>query len=176
MASKWHEAEEMIREFKDKFAQRFDAWVDVEYDFNRTPDLPRISLAQLLDVVNEIVEEEFQGSIKLAGQEEVKLTDGVLTRTRGFEIIIYRHIFFYIALKLGYRMVHIEKSLPIPYDHTTIVHARKKMIAAMEIKDKYVLRAYNKVSQRIHDVYLINLSNEEQERDTEGSTGDITEA
>jgi hypothetical protein len=50
------------------------------------------------------------------------------------------------------------------------------MEAALEIKDKYVIRAYNKVSQRIHDKYSINVSNEGEERDTEGSTGDTTEA
>jgi hypothetical protein len=175
MASKWREAEEMIREFKQRFTQEFDAWVDVQYDFKRTPDLPKISITELLDVVNEVVEEEFNGGLQLPGRI-VPLTEGVLTRTRGFELIIYRHLLFYIANKLGYRLTQIEKSLPICFDHTTILHGKKKMEAALEIKDKYVIRAYNKVSQRIHDKYSINVSNEGEERDTERSTGDTTEA
>jgi chromosomal replication initiation ATPase DnaA len=158
----WQEAEEMVQNFKKEFTERFKAKIDIYYNLKKKVKTYTISLVDIVSAVNEVLHEEFiEGYVMGCANNRVEITNGVLTKTRVREIIIYRHILFYLARNAGYGPSEISRLLGTHSDHATIIHGNKRIKELVEIKDKMVLNRLVSINNRLHSKVLNMNKNEE---------------
>lgn len=158
----WQEAEKMVQDFKREFTERFKAKIEIYYNLKKKVKKYTVSLEDIKEATNEALHEEFiEGYVVGCANNMVEITNGVLTRTRVREIIIYRHILFYLARNAGYGPSEISRLLGTRYDHATIIHGNRRIKDLVEIKDKMVLNRLVNINNKLHSKVLNMNKNEE---------------
>jgi len=61
------------------------------------------------------------------------------SKSRISELVELRHMYFYLARSMGYKLVAIARSLN-KIDHTTVVHGLKTFHNLMEVDEKYKVK------------------------------------
>ena len=93
----------------------------------------RKNIYELIDTFNEIIKNN---------KTDFKCENPCLeSKTRERELILYRHIYYYIAHRWGYSKSKIGKTLE--QDHATVVYGIKQLRTKVEIKDKLIINKFN---------------------------------
>lgn len=133
-------ADKMIREFSQKFFERFDIYPAVIYTNNKIYTV-KTGLLPLEQLVNELLIERIIADPDLFD----KLKDrGIKTRIRNRTVVIYRQIFVKVAHDLGYGPSVIANHLG--FDHATAIHSTKTINNLLDIKDPQIVLIYTQIS------------------------------
>ena len=142
--------DKLIKKFKEDFNEKIGYIPQVITWYDNDNELPRITLKQLIDVINQIMSEEY-GRRKI-GKKLLRITS--LLRAR--EVVEYRHIYYKIGSILGYRPIEIGDNLVsdkgTSYDRTTVMHGVKAFDCLLSTSRDFALK-YEKVVKRIKERY-----------------------
>jgi len=125
-SQKWLEAKSTIDEFKNEFELKYGIRLRINLENSKHCKIPDLSITDLMDQVNEVLFEYFPGKIvKCRLGRNVAINNGILSKVRVYEFMVFKHIFCYIARDLGYSYSTIGRALDC--DHATVINACKSI-------------------------------------------------
>lgn len=127
--------------FKEWFNKKYGVNPRIIYTF--PSKRPLHSLRELIDIINQIIKNnpyEYDaecGDIEIPSREEM--------------IVLYRHLYFYIAHNWGYKLIDIGRGLRKTKHHATVLHGIRRIEEQIEIGDKKVITKLNLVLHAIEE-------------------------
>lgn len=131
-------AEEMITKFKEEMTELTGISPVVIMSFSDDMLHPLL-LQDLESIINEHFMEMCPKSIMFP--------DGIRTKSRKRELVVYRHLFYFMASKMGYGPSFIAAHMD--FDHATAIHGTRAFTDLLESRDKQALQIFNAV----HNAY-----------------------
>lgn len=150
-SSLWYEAEEAIEVFKKEFFVRFGVRLNVYFAMSSNKNLPSVRLTDLYQTCNEVLFEMYPTRYVLTDKKKVNVSEGLLTKSRIRELAIIRQVYFYFARELGYGCHESARLLDM--NHSTAIHSSKVILNGLEMKDKLITEAYERVRNRLINKY-----------------------
>jgi len=170
----WEEANQVIDDFKMEFERRFGFGINVYFRTRNFDSIPKISLQQLLDVVDELLYQDYPSrQLKCSYGAIIPIDNGIRTNNRAYQIVMMRQIFCHIGHNLGYSSSEMGRFLG--KDHATVIYSVKAMNNALEVKLQPISSKYAIVKSNLVVKYG-NKSSKEQESNTSGGPEGDTEA
>jgi hypothetical protein len=128
--------EMFIKQFKTDFESLYDTTPVVIYTLKDEVTYP-ISLNELEKICDAFIEPNSKLHIR--------------EKNRKRNIVIARHIFFYIAYKMGYTTTYLGEYLG--WDHASVIHGKKSVNNLLDINDSELVnkvkQIYDEVEKRI---------------------------
>jgi hypothetical protein len=125
-------AENLIVKFKDEMLQL-------------TGITPVVILSSKDDALNPLLLDELENILNTSFAhvyaKGYMYPDGIRTPRRKRELVLYRHIFYYMADKMGYGPSYTGGYLG--FDHATAIHGVKTFANLLESKNTHAVELYN---------------------------------
>jgi hypothetical protein len=148
----WLDAEQMINDFKKEFIEKFGVTITISYRLGQYTNLPPLGLQDVLDEVSDLFKEQYPEYINKS-LKRVNVTEGLNTKTRIREVVVFRQLYFYICKELGYGSTEIARMLAITKEHSNVIHGCKVIDDGLKTKDIFITNTYKIICNRLENKY-----------------------
>lgn len=131
------DANKLVSDFRLYFFTRFGVNASIFYDLKETDRPPAVPLDKLEEIVNSFLHDEYPE----------KYPNGIRSRTRKKELIMYRHMFFKLAIEMGYSCNAAGGFLE--YSHCQALWSKGVITDFIDVKDKYITELYFNIKNKI---------------------------
>ena len=129
-----------IEKFKESFHRNFGTVPHVFYD--KTKEIPVISLSKLLTLMQDIVDND-----PILSSLNIKIK----SKSRKREVVLYRQCCFKIARLQGFTLDTIGKTFAV--NHSTVLYGIRCIDNLLEVNDYDALHIYTKIKHEIKKKY-----------------------
>lgn len=143
----WLEAQASIDAFREEFEKKYGFSLLIHIRNSRITNVPLVSLSDILEETNRHLYEMHPTGIIKCSYGNVRITNGIQTKTRVQQVTMMRQIFCYIAIEFGYAFTEIGRFLGM--NHSTIIAAKKSITCSFETNYNNAVDKYESVKSSI---------------------------
>lgn len=141
---KYEDAKKLVEEFQTLFKTLFNTTPVVLYELDND-NLPVLVLTELESLVNKVYKTYFP---------DIYTVEGVRSKTRLFNTVMFRYIFYSAARQMGYPLTVIAKYLG--FNHATVLHGIRAVENLIETNEPRLVKYYNIVRYEIQTAVVNN--------------------